>query len=523
MRDMFHASRLHRKRRQQARAVAVPPPLGGWNARDALANMEASDAVDLDNWMPQTSFVEIRGGAVEQATGMGDNGKTLMTYNKRNGTSELFCGTDAGLYDVTSAGAVDAAVLARTEGKHQWRTFGDGTNLWLIGCNGTDAPCYYDGTTWTAVTGATSPALTGVTTTSIVTVEVFKNRLLFGVNDELAFYYLPAGVAGGALTKFNLEGEAVRGGFLMAIGTWTRDAGDGLDDYAVFITSEGEAIVYQGVSPSSALTWQKVGTYFVGIPLGRRCLYQLGGDLILLTENGVFALSAALQSADVDSKLALSYKIERAFTDAARSYRAVFGWESINYPAQNALLVNIPQAEDGVHEQYVMNTITKAWCKFSGWNAETFGLLDEELYFTSGTSTFKAWSGQNDDGSAIVATARQAFNYFGDRHTLKQIKLFRPIFSINAALNVLVGLDVDFQTDPFTATLSSATPTIALWDTAIWDTDVWGSDFYSQKQWSSPAQWDGYAFAGKIYVVTNSVEVRWTSSDYVLVKGGVMS
>ena len=54
---------------------------------------------------------------------------------------------------------------------------------------------------------------------------------------------------------------------------------------------------------------------------------QYGGDLIVLTENGAFPLSAALQSAAIDYKLALSFKIESAFTTAARSYGSTFGWK----------------------------------------------------------------------------------------------------------------------------------------------------------------------------------------------------
>jgi hypothetical protein len=45
----------------------------------------------------------------------------------------------------------------------------------------------------------------------------------------------------------------------MAMGTWTLDAGYGVDDYAVFITNNGEAIVYKGSDPSDPNDWSLIG------------------------------------------------------------------------------------------------------------------------------------------------------------------------------------------------------------------------------------------------------------------------
>ena len=46
---------------------SFPAPVGGWNARDALAEMKPTDAIYLDNWFPRTSYVEIRGGSSDHA------------------------------------------------------------------------------------------------------------------------------------------------------------------------------------------------------------------------------------------------------------------------------------------------------------------------------------------------------------------------------------------------------------------------------------------------------------------------
>lgn len=508
--------------RRTAQTYSVSAPLGGWNSRDPLAKMDELDAVYLENFMPQTSDIPIRGGYVSHATGLTGNGKTLAPYNSLTGTNKLFCLTGSGVYDVTNQGAVGASLAARTNGKHQYTQFGDGTSEWLILCNGVDKPLYYDGTTWTAVDNVSTPALTGITTTNLVSPLVFKGRLMFIEKNSLSFWYLPVNVAGGALTEFDLSSQAKRGGYLIAMGTWTRDAGNGPDDFAVFVTSKGEVIVYQGTDPSSASAWAKIGTYFLGVPIGRRCLYSLGGDLLLITENGAFALSAAIQSAQIDFRSALSYKIEPSFTESARNYKNNFGWEMIHYPARNALLVNIPIAEDGEHHQYVMNTITKAWTKFTGWDAETFGLFNEELYFANGTAVYKAWSGATDNGVNINAKGKHAFNYF-KRSGLKKVKLFRVMFSLDSNIPASLGVDSDFNdTAPFNEVLYQP-PDIALWDVALWDVGKWGGALFTVKSWHSPAQWDGYAFAGKVSLAINNVNVRWVSSDYVFEDGGIIS
>lgn len=517
-------SRHKTPRAQTAEVRSVPAPLGGWNARDPLANMAPDDAIALDNWFPGTSFVELRGGYASHATGMTGAGKTLMVYNRMNGTNELWCTTSSGTYDVSSAGAVGASALARTNGKHQWTMFGDGTDNWLIACNGVDNPAYYDGTTWQAVTGATSPSLSGPTLTDLIGVNVFKGRLFFIEQNTLSFWYLSSGAAGGSLTEFDLSGEAPRGGYLLAMATWTRDAGDGIDDYAVFITSEGEAIVYQGTDPSTAANWVKVGSYYLGgKPLGRRPVTRYGGDVIVITEHGTLTLSTALVSAAIDQKLALSYKIEDAFTAATRQYRDIFGWEAIVFPAQTALLVNIPIVEDGAHEQYVMNTITRSWCRFTDWDAETFAVFNNELYFVDDTAVYKAWTGKIDDSDDIAGYAKQAFQYFGEKSVLKHFTLFRPILTVNGTFDYLADIDVDFRDDPITGTASYTTTTGAVWDVGKWDEDAWGASGDVVRQWTTPAEYLGFCVAGKVKVATNSLTIQWTSSDYVFIKGGILA
>ena len=503
-------------------AKSFPAPVGGWNDRDALADMKPHHAIDLKNFFPKTNYCEIRGGHTSHATGTTGNGKTLAVYNALNGTNTMYCYTASGIYDVSSAGAVGASKLARTNGKHQWTMFGDGTSQWLIAVNGVDKPAYFDGTTWTAVDGATTPALTGLTTTNIVSLFEFKGRLIFLEKDSLSFWYLASGAAGGALTEFDMSGVAKKGGYLMAGATWTFDGGSGPDDRAVFMTSEGEVIIYSGTNPGSASAWALTGVFDLGKPLGRRCLQKFAGDLIAITQNGAYPLSAALQSAIVDNRVAITNIIENAFNTASRSYGSNWGWEAIVYPAQSAMLFNIPISEDGTHEQYVMNTITKAWCRFTDWDAETFAVFNGQLYFARGTAVYKAWYGQNDNGSNITILGKTAFSYFGDMGSQKRFNMFRPVIAANGSLSFLTDIDVDFRDTEISGTASYTAISGGQWDVNNWDEAYWAAGMEVLKEWTSPDEDMGYCAAGKIKIVTNSITVQWMSCDYIYETGGMI-
>jgi len=520
MRQVAKSKRASRQQISRVRSESAPT--GGWNALDPLSDMPAGDAIALDNWFPGTSYCETRGGKAVHATGMTGTGKTLVVYNALNGLNDMFCSTASGVYNVSSAGAVGASVAARTNGKHRWLMFGDGTNQWLIMVNGVDKPLYYNGTTWTAVDGGTSPALTGITTSLLTGLCAFKGRLMFIPVNDLAFWYLPSGVAGGALTKFSLSGVAQKGGYLMAMDAWTLDSGAGPEDRMVFVTSEGECVVYQGTDPSAAATWSLVGVYPVGKPLGRRCILRSGSDLTVLTENGVFQINTIVQATAANYSNALSRKIENAFNGAARTYGLNFGWAAVVFPTRGAAIVNIPITEDSQHEQYVMNTITKAWCRFTGWNAEDFVVFNNELYFCESTAVKKAWFGSSDEGANITAYAKSAFNYFGNSSQQKRFNMIRPVMSVNGSLDYIVGIDVDFADTELAGLSSSSSDTLSIWDVAVWDDAMWGAGFNIIKDWHHVNQWGGYVASGKLRVDTKDVTVQWFSTDYLYESGGVI-
>jgi hypothetical protein len=328
--------------RAAANVASLPPPVGGWNARDSLANMAPTDAVSLVNYFPGVSNVNLRGGYVKHATGLPDVVETLMTYNA-GAADELWAISDGEVFDATSAGAVGtAAVTGLTNSRWEYTNVTTAGGSYLYMANGVDKPHLYNGSTWTAIDGVSSPAITGVTTTTLTSPTLFKNRMWFIQTGTLKAWYLPTSSVGGAAQVLDLSSVARLGGALVSMAAWTIDAGYGVDDNLVFVTDQGEVLVYRGTDPSSASTWALIGIWIVGAPIGNRCLMKYGGDLLVLTLDGLVPLASALQSSRLDPNVSLSDKIQGAFAAAAAQYKNNFGWCLLYNPQNNALIVNVP-------------------------------------------------------------------------------------------------------------------------------------------------------------------------------------
>jgi len=494
--------------------ASLPAPVGGWNARDSLANMAPTDAVTLDNLFPGVSSVGLRGGYQNHVTGITGQVETLMTYNGGS-TDKMFGIAGGNIYDVTTAGVVGAAVVSGlTNSRWEYVNITTSGGSYLYAANGVDAPRLYDGSSWTAITGVSTPAITGVTTTSLVVPTLFKNRLWFIQKDTLKAWYLPTASVGGAANVLDLSSVARNGGTLIAMATWTIDAGYGVDDNLVFVTDQGEIIVYRGTDPSSASTWALIGVWQVGAPISRRCVAKYGGDLLVITLDGLIPLASALQSSRLDPQVALSDKIQGAFAAATRQYKGNFGWGLLYNPLNNALIVNIP-VSTGAQQQFVMNNITKAWSRFTGWYANCWALLDDTPYFGTNGVVAKAWTTDYaDNDTAIPTRALQAFNYFETRGVIKYFTRGRPTIYSNGVPTISIGVNVDFQTADIVGALSFSPTAYGLWDTGLWSQALWGSDTVVTNNFVG-LQGIGYCAAVNFNSSSKNLTLEWASTDIV--------
>lgn len=508
---------------QISTSATIPAPTGGWNTRDPLSAMNPKYAVTLDNWFPRATDVQIRGGCAYHATSSPRIVKQLMAYSGVS-VNKLFACTDSDIYDVTAAGVFGASVRSITSPYFSYTNFQTVAGKYLVCVNGSNDLQLYDGATWTSINAVSTPAITGATTSDFNFVISFKRRLFFIKKNSLSVYYLPVDQIGGAAVEFPVGQFFKKGGYLVALGAWTIDGGEGVDDQLVFISSEGELIVYKGTDPSSAVDWEMVGRYFIGRPMGgRSCVNDFGGDLVYLCESGLYPLSKALQSAIISRESALSDQIQQQFAEASRLYSGNTGWDITIFPKQNALLINIPYAQDQKSVQYVMNTITGSWCRFVNWDAFCFEVFQGELYFGGSNFVAKAWTPENEDFAAnVVADGRTAFNYFGTSQRSKFCKLIRPMLIANGAFSYSITVDSDFQDLGRFAELPSVVSSFGKWDAANWDEVNWAPDWEVTKEWKTVFSKEGLCLSVRLRVASRSTIINWSSVDLVLEKGGVL-
>lgn len=659
-----------------ATTASVPAPIGGWNARDSLANMSPTDAVQLVNWYPTPTDVTMRKGytvtsilttstgvqtissithvnEIATLTTASAHGLTTGAYVSISGTTPS---EYSGVFKITVTGATtftyvmtaiptgNATVVGtylnqddtpvntlmnytKTSG---YDLFGAaGGDIWntqpnpavkvfsgissdklqsvnmtntagthyLVACNGIDPVMIYDGDDWfyvattttaqtistithvgavatlttasahglitgnrvtisgassseyngtyvITVTGATTftytmastPAanatvvgsyttigITGVNSNTFINVNLFKNRLYFTQKDTLDCWYLDPQSIGGVASPLYFGGIARNGGYLQAMGTWTLDAGQGADDYAVFVTSMGEVIVYNGTDPDDAATWLLKGVWQIGQTFSRRCFFKWSGDLLLLTQDGLVPLSSALQSSRLDPRVNLTDKIYYAVSQAATTYFANFGWQINYFASENMLILNIP-ITNGT-EQYVMHTITKSWGRFTGIEAHCWEVSgDADMHFGGNGYVATFYTSFSDDENNITAAAQQAYSYFDSPGQLKRFTLVRPILQSSGGVpNVYCGLSTDFDTEINLGQVSFNPTTMndGVWNTSKWDNANWSGGLITTKVWQGVTG-IGYTGSVNLNVAARNIELHWASTDYVMERGGVV-
>lgn len=491
-------------------------PTRGWNTRDSIADMEPGFANVLDNYFPMTAEIKLRKGEEEHVTDVIGTGlsavevETLATYKPQSGDQELFGWAEEALYDFSTPGAVGAAIVSGlTNARWQYTNFSTSGGQFLLALNGADDMLTYDGSTWTAINAGSVPSITNVLTADLVHVFVFKERPWYIEVDSLSLWYPAVGAFAGALSEFPLTSVAKDGGYLVAGGSWTRDTGTGPDDFMVLITSQGEVIVYSGINPASDFTL--VGVFKTGKPIGRRCLLKYAGDLLIITTDGVIPISRLVARERKEQGVAITEIIQGSMADAVALYAANFGWELFLYSEASMLLLNVPV--DDNKQQFVMNSYTKAWCRFLEWHANCFAEMDGALYYGTLGEVRKAWSSTSDVGAAIRGEAVFNFTYFGDRGNIKETTLLRPIMRFDVTpISVKVAIDADFNIQPPSSEIVNVAESGSVWDVAEWDEGFWGGDPVVRSFWLS-ATVVGYALA--FHVVTESSQSAWLSISSV--------
>lgn len=497
-------------------------PILGWNTRDSAAATKRGYASVLDNLFPSNASVGLRGGKQSWKTGFADPIKTLHSYTPATGTKKLFAATDAGLYDATASGAVGAAASVLTNGACQSVNFATPGTIVLVVVNGHDDYRYFNGTTWTTVATFTLTSGSGggtVDTDTLGSIAMFKRRIFLGVRGGTDVYSLPINSFTGEVDLFPLGPLFDKGGSLYSIGTWTIDGGNGIDDRIIFLSSEGQAAVFQGTDPTSASAWALVGVYNLARPLGVQPFIKFGGDVLYLSQSGLFPVSKALQSELVTN--AVSDLIAPTFSASASAYKDNFGWSIAIDDPNSMLVVNVPTASATTAVQYVMNTVSDAWTRFTNWDALCFFYHDGQLYMGESDRVSKVNTATSDDGANIVGEARQAFDYFGSASG-KFLNALRPTVAVNNQIAIEAALDTDFQSNSSFGPTAFFTPVGGTFDADDWDAASWASGSTVLNGWITVPSNEFFCAAIRLRFTSGLSSVTWTSTDVILQNGALM-
>lgn len=494
------------------RVIRLPAPVKGWNTSSPVQVLDPQQAVVLTNMVCRASGVETREGSIGWASGLGGEVGTLMEYAPAGTGGKLFAATPTDIFDVTVEGAVGAAsVTGLTSAYWRHTMMGTGAGQFLFCVNGSDAPRHYNGTTWTA------PTITGVTPENLTNVAAHKNRLWFVEKDTLTAWYLPTSSIAGVAVAFPIGGFCRRGGFLVALGSWSRDGGNGADDLFVAVTSEGETLIWSGTDPAAANTWALVGVFQLSPPIGPRCMVKAGADLGIATVRGIVSLDTVLVTAESQQvQTALTRSIDDEFQRAWLNVGYSDSWQVLEVPAQRILLVNVPLA---TRVQYCLSIETGGWSLWESISATAWGLRDEILYFGTSDGRVLRYGGSYDDsGQAITIRVLPAFSIM--RNSMgKRVALVRPIMQTASGVNPRFEARFDYDVRPVSITPVSSFAS-ALWDSATWDLADWEPPISPNLKWQSLTGM-GVAVSVAMAAATDT-KITLQGFDLVMEGGGIL-
>ncbi len=501
---------LAQERASVGNITSVPAPIGGLNTRDSESLMEATDALTLDNLFPQVGSIKSRKGSEEFTTAFPSNVETLTSLNAGGTTIALSAsGEKIYTWDHTTAGTPTEIGTGFTNARWQDVNMGDSVLLF----NGVDTPQRYNGSTLSSLAivlkDGGGSVIVGTTAEDMDGCNVFKNRLYIWSTSEQRFFVGGVDAIQGDFTEFPLSFVSNSGGALIAMGTITRDGGAGADDIAAFIMSTGKVFLYNGSNPNDASNWSLEGVYKIPPPISVRAVTQFKGDLKIITEADQISLLEVVNSGGLNLRPS---KLSGAIRDAVILYGSNYGWEAELFPSGDMLIFNVPLSTNNNYQQYVINTVTGAACRFTNLQARTFAVIDGSLFFGESTRIMKADTGFTDDGANIDIIGERAFVNFGSASN-KTFKSSKEIMRSAASLNIAQGRAIDFGV----ASVGSPQTSLATgvqWDVPQWDTAQWADDSFAQNI-RFALRGVGVAISTKLSGSVSGDQVEWFRTDFI--------
>lgn len=481
----------------------VHAPTGGWNTRDPVSQMSPKDAIVLNNLIPDTNGVSIRPGYVQYVQLVSSSFWTnaLITWKTQFG-ERLIAAAPVSASSHTLFDASTSTVLTVKSGYvgSRWRAGVMGGRMALV--NGADQPQELSYAPGTGTTVRDLPISGGnPNPEALKHIHIFKSRSYFATGTEPAFWYSAVNALGGTLTRFPIDRVASTSGNVIDINSWTRDGGDGPDDFFVIFLDTGEVIAYAGSNPGDATDWALVGRYKLGRVLTST---QFGGKLHVVTDQDYNILPDDLLTEGVGTPSKLSGAARDAVArDQSDNWQVFFdaelGWR----------IVNVPYGSK--REQHVTNLRTGGPCRLT-YPANCWTKYNGELYFGGANANVYRIRKGDDAGAAIEWACQQAFTDFNDQRN-KVVNNYRALWSIEGSFTLGSGLAFDYDVADFFQEGSGSTGSPP-WNTSPWNTTSWSDNRGTLQEW-----FDGGGIGQNISLVQSGTATNgatWHHTDYRL-------
>jgi hypothetical protein len=409
--------------------------------------------------------------------------ETLFSYHS-GGVSMFFAADETAVYDITTPADPDTpptpAISGQTSGYYSAIPFTTSGGQFLYILNGTDEAQLFNGASWTAINGSSVPAITGVNTEDLSQGWVYRNRLFFVEKETMNVWFPNVSSLGGALQSITMHGIFRRGGSVQFGATWSLDAGDGLDDKCVIVSTEGEVAVFEGSNPAGVqeTDWRMVGVYDCPRPMGKNGWLRVGGDLLILTEEGAIPVSAIMQKDPAALTIsAVSRPIEPEWIAQAVRRRSL-PWEMVKWPERNMGIVNVPATSEADPVYcYLVNLKSGAWARRTGWDARCLHVFNGQAYFgTNDGRVMLADVGGLDDGQPYEAFLANHFDHLDAPGLQKAVGLARATFIAEREFAPVIGASTDYVVTRSTFPGSVDDFTSDVWDGGLWDEAVWDAE-----------------------------------------------
>jgi hypothetical protein len=540
----------------QLRETTLPAPTRGIIQDENEAYMRPGGAIIQDNWAPTLRGCKLRGGFIRHCV-LPEAVFISSGFEYSDGVShKMFAANNVNLYDVTTS----TPALVNTWGGNNsgnWAaaqyTTADNVN-WLLAVNDYgDPPLRFNGSIWTRLDPPATPPATAPDGASWITGPVgsaveqgdnlvyvwkYRSRLFFIEKNSFNAWYLDIDAIGGVLQQIPLSGAAAKGGRLLFGATWsTQDVGDaGADDRCVFVTTEGEALIFAGTNPGDAASWRQEGRYAIGRPIDMNAHLQLGGDLLICTVDGIVPLSVAIQKDSGQLELSmLTRSIKNLWRAEVAAKPPGTYWTLKKWDEYGAFFVATPISSvsilglqgPGPHHCLLANDATGAWARFT-WDATCFLQSGSDFFFgTPNGIIMQAEKGGQDDGALYTATLVGGWETFGapaNQVTWMQSRCifrsrwnqpFAPQLSATIDYRLNIPNPPDAGPDPGPGEVWDQ----GTWDATHWDVPVIFVDPIRNTLWVSIGQ-TGFAHAPIIQVTVHQaalpeVELLATSVTYL--------